>query len=174
MTRREFDDWLDRYCTLFPETSAWISRIPEATRGPMLDAWASLLADVEHRDAMAATDAMFASDDPQYPPLGVMFGDREKTASHTRRLALMSRNSRLVRESEVAEKRRIANDKQLYGRSRYKYSMGQLFRALVGWIGEGVPRDEANRRMREMADRLPASGERGYRASDGYGDLFSG
>jgi|GEM_PF-5135099 len=173
MNRPEFDTWLDRYCTLFPETSAWISRIPDNTRGPMLDAWAELLSEVEYRDAAAATDRMFAGDDPQYPPLGILFGDREKTPSHVRRLALMSRNSRLARESEDNEKRRTAGDRRLYGTSRYKHSMGELFRFLmvqkdeVGWT-------EAVRRMREMADKLPDRGERGYRPADGYGELFGG
>uniref|UniRef100_A0A6M3L6L2 Uncharacterized protein n=1 Tax=viral metagenome TaxID=1070528 RepID=A0A6M3L6L2_9ZZZZ len=172
MNRPEFDTWLDRYCTLFPETSAWISRIPDNTRGPMLDAWAELMAEVEYRDAAAATDRMFSGDDPQYPPLGILFGDREKTPSHVRRLALMSRNSRLARESEDNEKRRTAGDRRLYGTSRYKHSMGELFRFLMGRLAEGIERQQAVREMREMADKLPETGERGYRPTDGYGELF--
>jgi hypothetical protein len=173
MNRSEFDDWLSRYCTLFPETSAWIGRIPDATLDPMLEAWAALLSDVEYRDVMAVTDRMFADDDPQYPALGVMFGDREKTASHVRRLALRSCNTRLARESEAQEKRRTAEDRRLYGRSRYKHSMGELYRFLMQQKDE-VEWPEAVRRMREMADKLPSRGERGCGPTDGYGELFGG
>lgn len=170
MTTEEFDRWLHRYCVLFPETTEWMARIDEVRRAEMLEAWAGLLADVEYRDVLAATEKMFAGDDLAFPALGVMFGDREKTASHARKLARQVQTERMMAAAKRKQARELKEERGQGPSTRYRYSMGQLFRSLLQ-MQEGGDRD-AGRKMRAMADELPRPGEDGYQSVDGYQELF--
>jgi hypothetical protein len=179
MNRAEFGRWLDHYRALFPETGEWINRVGETDAagggGParlkaMLEAWGKLLQDVEFRDVMAATEKMFAGDDLEYPALGVHFGDREKTPSHVRRLARRIRFDRKHKEAKARERARQQEERLHGGQTRYRYSMGDLFRSLLQMQREGDT--DAVQKMRAMADEAPRPGERGYSVSDGAGELF--
>ena len=170
MTTDEFDRWLHRYCVLFPETTEWMGRIEDDRRAEILEAWAKLLSEVEYRDVVAATEKMFAGDEPAFPALGVMFGDREKTASHARKLARQVRTERMAAAAKRKQARELAEARMQHGATRYRYSMGQLYRSILEMHEAGDP--HAGRKMRAMADELPHPGEEGYRPVDGYHELF--
>lgn len=170
MTKTEFTRWLEHYMAVFPETAEWIGRVPNARRAAMLDAWLGLLAETEYRDARAATDLMFAGDDPAFPPLGVMFGDRERTPSHVQRLSRLVRHRR-QQEQEKRQADLQRREDQLHGgATRYKHSTGELYNALLEMLDAGDA--DAVRKMRAMADELPAPGDPGYSPADGYSELF--
>lgn len=178
MDRPEFDRWLARYAILFPETTEWFSRVEAKSGNPeavklMLEGWFEHgFKTLDIRDVLAVTELML-SGDPNYPPLGIMFGDRERTPIHFRQLATRLQSERLARE----EKRRQARDQEEYRKSRdagacrYKYGMGELFRAYVAMLKAGDP--DAKRKMHAMADELPGPGERGHKPAEGYSELFS-
>lgn len=174
MTRKQFKRWMSRYIILFPETSAWMNRLDAAAAHEMLVAWSDLMKDVEVRDVMAATEKMFAGDDPAYPALGVLFGDREKTASHVRRLAKSNRFEREDREHKERERREAGARRAAgsHGVSRYKYSMSDLFRSYSAMLREGDA--DALKKMWSMADEVPGPDQRGYEPADEYEDVLPG
>lgn len=178
MTRDEFDRWLNKYGVLFPESTEWLRKVDEKSSvsgavRTMLTAWFDqVFCKLDIRDVLAVTELML-SGDPNYPPLGIMFGDRERTPIHFRQLATRLQSERLARE----EKRRQARDQEEYRKSRdagacrYKYGMGELFRAYVAMLKAGDP--DAKRKMHAMADELPGPGELGHKPAEGYSELFS-
>lgn len=172
MSPQEFERWLKHYGAVFPETTDWIGRLPEEQRGVMLDAWEKSLATVAFRDARAVTEKML-SGDPNYPPLGVMFGDRERTPIHIRRLAGQLQSERLAAEDKRRQDREQEEYRKLKaaGACRYKYGMGELYRFYMERLKAGDP--DAKQNMRAMADELPGPGEDGYKPAEGYQELFT-
>jgi len=169
MTNEEFNAWRRNYCTLFPETAEWMNRLDAELRTNMLRHWAKCLRTVTYRDAFVVNWKMFEGDDPAFPPLGQMFGDREKIPSHVRRLCKSARFARRQRVARRSEQRRRQQQRRESDATRYKYGMPELLRAYLEMLHQGDP--EAKAKMRAMADELAEPGDRGSAAGDGASAL---
>lgn len=104
----EFEKWLNYLTARFPDTAAWLQRLPADSRGPgdpshddVLSSWADLLKDTTLSDARAAVDKIFAGDEdePRTP---------QAWARQVRRLAFA------IRRSRPRNRRKIIDGQETY------------------------------------------------------------
>lgn len=88
MTETEFDQWLDAHSTAFPSIGEWFARL--ATAKETRNHWRRALANTEHRDALAVTEAM-AIGEIEAP---LQWEQRDQTAIIVRREASRIRGKR--------------------------------------------------------------------------------
>lgn len=91
MNRNEFNQWWKYHATAFPDTAAWLGKLPDQVA--TLEVWADVLSDVELRDAKAVTMRLAAGEDEPLPAY-----EREQTAAYVKRLCWQNRNRRKARE----------------------------------------------------------------------------
>lgn len=68
MTREEFERWWMHHASRFTGLHSWMSKIPAATRGAVMDAWAAALAGTDYEAALQASGRMFAGEEDK--PVG--------------------------------------------------------------------------------------------------------
>lgn len=106
MTDTEFSDWIVSHMRVFPDMKAWLTKMEEADRRALQEAWRDALRDVELQDAKEVTRQMVSGD---IPPIAAF--ERESTAATVRKFSkeLASARRSFHREREYEPRQSCEN-----------------------------------------------------------------
>ncbi|NJL44548.1 MAG: hypothetical protein HC945_04540 [Nitrosarchaeum sp.] len=143
MTRNEFNKWTDAYFTAFPDTHAWVSKLPNPAG--TLETWFQCLSRLAYSDVALATAKIVTG---ELKPLESY--QREQTALHIRAYA-----GRIADDRRNREKNEATSAKRTQRIVPTGPSMAGMFKAIIGFREEAANQGLEGQELIEYAsDRL--------------------
>lgn len=123
MTRREFDKWAEEWFTAFPDSQAWLNKLPNPAG--TLETWFKCLSRCCYADVAEATARIIMGD-----LQSVEAYQREQTALHIRAYAGRITDDRNKRQKQTREHEKFQRGRER-NRNDHGPTMGSMFKAIL-------------------------------------------